>query len=80
MTAEGLLYHVIARGNNGQKIFLRRSDYEAFVEGLRGPAALPVLSLRLCFNVEPLPSAPGSKAITDRLYPAIVVNRLCPAV
>jgi len=25
--AEGLLYHVIARGNDGQKIFLRQSDY-----------------------------------------------------
>ena len=33
--AEGLLYHVIARGNNGQKIFLRETDYEAFLEALR---------------------------------------------
>jgi putative transposase len=33
--AEGLLYHVIARGNNGQKIFPRETDYEAFLEALR---------------------------------------------
>jgi putative transposase len=33
--AEGLLYHVIARGNNGQKIFLRETDYEAFLKALR---------------------------------------------
>jgi REP element-mobilizing transposase RayT len=33
--AEGLLYHVIARGNNGQRIFLRQDDYEAFLEALR---------------------------------------------
>jgi hypothetical protein len=26
--AEGLLYHVMARGNDGQKIFLRQSDYQ----------------------------------------------------
>ncbi len=32
---EGLLYHVMARGNDGQKIFLRQSDYQAFIEGLR---------------------------------------------
>ena len=33
--ATGLLYHVMARGNNGQKIFLKRSDYEAFLEALK---------------------------------------------
>ena len=33
--AEGLLYHVMARGNDGQKIFLRQSDYQAFIEALR---------------------------------------------
>src|SRR2546428_6830876 len=32
--AAGLLYHVMARGNNGQKIFLKRSDYKAFLEAL----------------------------------------------
>ena len=32
--AKGLLYHVIARGNNGQKIFLRETDYEAFLKAL----------------------------------------------
>src|SRR2546430_8439543 len=32
--AAGLLYHVMARGNNGQKIFLKRGDYEAFLEAL----------------------------------------------
>ena len=32
---EGLLYHVMARGNDGQKIFLRQSDYQAFIEALR---------------------------------------------
>lgn len=30
----GLLYHVIARGNNGQKVFLRPSDYESFLGAL----------------------------------------------
>jgi putative transposase len=33
--AEGLLYHVMARGNDGQKIFLRESDYQVFIEALR---------------------------------------------
>jgi REP-associated tyrosine transposase len=33
--AEGLLYHVLARGNDGQKIFLSQSDYQAFIEALR---------------------------------------------
>jgi len=33
--AEGLFYHVMARGNNGQKIFPRQSDYEPFLEALR---------------------------------------------
>jgi putative transposase len=33
--AEGLLYHVMARGNDGQKIFVSESDYQAFIEGLR---------------------------------------------
>ena len=32
--AEGVLYHVMARGNKGQKIFLSESDYEAFLEAL----------------------------------------------
>ena len=33
--AEGLLYHVMARGNDGQKIFVNESDYRAFIERLR---------------------------------------------
>ena len=33
--AEGLLYHVMARGNDGQKIFLSQSDYQALIEALR---------------------------------------------
>jgi hypothetical protein len=33
--AECLLYHVMARGNDGQKIFLSQSDYRAFIEALR---------------------------------------------
>lgn len=33
--AEGLLYHVMARGNDGQKMFLRQSYYQAFIEALR---------------------------------------------
>ena len=32
---KGLLYHVMTRGNGGQKIFLRQSDYQAFIEALR---------------------------------------------
>ena len=33
--AEGLIYHVKARGNDGQKIFLSQSDYQALIEALR---------------------------------------------
>src|SRR4029450_13715554 len=33
--AEGLLYHVMARGNDGQKIFVSESYYQALIEGLR---------------------------------------------
>lgn len=30
--APGLLYHVMARGNNGQPIFLQAADYESFLK------------------------------------------------
>src|SRR3972149_10715025 len=33
--ASGLLYHVMARGNNGQDIFPQAKDYEVFLEQLR---------------------------------------------
>jgi hypothetical protein len=33
--ASGLLYHVMARGNNGQDIFSEAKDYEVFLEQLR---------------------------------------------
>jgi putative transposase len=33
--AEGLLYHVMVRGNDGQKIFLKQSDYQTFIDALR---------------------------------------------
>ena len=33
--AEGLLYHVMARANDGQEIFLGESDYQAFLAALR---------------------------------------------
>jgi hypothetical protein len=33
--ASGLLDHVMARGNNGQKIFPQAKDYEVFLEHLR---------------------------------------------
>ena len=33
--ASGLLYHVMARGNNGQEIFPQAKDYEVFLEQLR---------------------------------------------
>ncbi len=46
--AEGLLYHVIARGNDGQKIFLRQSDYQVLHRSASDRSSvLPVLSLRL---------------------------------
>ena len=32
--AQGLLYHVMARGNDGRKVFLKDSDFEAFLNGL----------------------------------------------
>jgi putative transposase len=32
--APGVLYHVMARGNNGQKVFYGAGDYEAFLEQL----------------------------------------------
>jgi len=43
--AKGLLYHVIARGNDGQKIFLRQSDCQAFIA--RNGAPLYVSDLRI---------------------------------
>ena len=33
--APGLLYHLIARGNNGQGVFLRQGDYESFLNSLQ---------------------------------------------
>lgn len=32
--AEGLLYHVMARGNDGRRIFTKDADYQAFLDGL----------------------------------------------
>ena len=32
--AAGLLYHVMARGNNGQRVFLGSNDYQLFVDQL----------------------------------------------
>jgi putative transposase len=34
--APGLLYHLMARGNNGQPIFLKPADYESFLKVLHG--------------------------------------------
>ncbi|HEV8712348.1 MAG TPA: transposase [Candidatus Binatia bacterium] len=33
--APGLLYHLMARGNNGQAVFLTSADYEAFLQALQ---------------------------------------------
>ena len=33
--SEGLLYHVMVRGDDGQKNFLGESDYQAFIDALR---------------------------------------------
>ena len=33
--APGLLYHLMARGNNGQTVFGSDKDYEAFLDQLR---------------------------------------------
>jgi REP element-mobilizing transposase RayT len=33
--APGVLYHLMARGNNGQAVYLSRGDYEAFLEALQ---------------------------------------------
>ena len=41
--AEGLLYHVMARGDDGQKIFLRESDYQASSRHF-GPCASAIRS------------------------------------
>jgi len=43
--APGLLYHLMARGHNGQRVFLAATDYEAFLTALqttreRSPFAL----------------------------------------
>jgi len=47
--APGLLYHVMARGNNGQKIFLKGNDYEAFLEALDSfVGAIGFISMRTC--------------------------------
>src|SRR3990172_13079766 len=33
--APGLLYHLMARGNNGQRVFLGRGDYKAFLKAVQ---------------------------------------------
>lgn len=33
--APGLLYHLMARGNNGQAVFLGPADYDAFLTALQ---------------------------------------------
>ena len=68
--AEGLLYHVMARGNDGQKIFLRENDYQAFIEALRTvrqryPFSLYAYVLmsnhfHLLLEVDRFPTAPHS--------------------
>jgi len=79
--AEGLLYHVIARGNDGQKIFLRQSDYQVLHRSASDRSSvLPVLSLRLCLDVEPLPLVVGSRSVPDGAHSAIAAHRLRAAL
>ena len=73
---EGLLYHVIARGNNGQISICQQSDYR---HSDRAPA-LPVLCLYLCLDVEPLPFIVGSSSLPDSAHSAIATHRLRAAV
>ena len=78
--AQGLLYHVMARGNDGRKVFLKDSDCEAFRRFGGGAKALSVLPLRLRFDVGPLPSALGSAASLDGAGAAVVVDRIHAAI
>ena len=63
------------RGNDGQKIFLRQSDYQAFVEALQTVRKRYPFSLyAYVFDVESLPLVIGGRSIPDGAYPAIAAH------
>ena len=71
----------MARGNDGRTIFANNGDYEAFLEELAATRKrYPFLLVRLRIDVQPLSSALGSGAISDRARVAIPVNGLRAAV
>ena len=78
--AEGLLYHVMARGNDGQKIVLGESDYQAFIEALRTVRQRYPFSL---YGYVLMPNhfhfAVGGSSFSNSAHPAIAFNRLRPA-
>jgi putative transposase len=79
--AEGLLYHVMARGNDGQKIFLSQSDYQAFIEALRSVRQRYPFSLYayvLMSNHFHL--FVGSRSVPDGAHSAIAAHRLRAAL
>jgi hypothetical protein len=78
--AEGLLYLVLARGNDGQKIFLRKATIRPSSKRFGPCVSVPVLSLRLCLDVELLPPVVGSRSVFHGANPAIAAHRLRAAL
>jgi len=78
--AEGLLYHVMSRRNDGQEIFLGESDYQAFWRRFVPCGKLSVLPLRIRLDAETLSFVIGGSSFSDSAHPAVAFNRLCPAV
>ena len=75
--APGLLFHLMARGNNVQTVFGSDKDYEAFLDQLR------VVRGRYPFYLyayaQPLPLAIGGSRIANCSDHAIAAYRLCSA-
>ena len=79
--APGLLYHVMARGNNGQKIFLKRNDYEAFLEALSTVRRrYPFYLYAYVLMVQPFPFTFGVRGCSHRPHHAIAAHRVRAAV
>ena len=74
--AEGLLYHVMARGNDGQKIFLRQSDYQAFIEALRSVRQRYPFSLYAYVLMSNHFHLLGARGCTDTVHAITQLNPL----
>ena len=71
----------MARGNDGRKVFLKDSDYEAFLDGLAVVRKrYPFYLYAYVLMSEPLPSALGSAASFDGAGVAVAVDRIRAAI